>query len=353
MITKKKRFHYIALAIVLALVIGGSSFVLELEPSASEESQRGTELFAEFSEDDPLISFQPVPIYETETVIYAATGNAKEETSAAEAEFTAAEEGNGLYPVQVMFGVQMMDRAKEAKDKAEAEALALALAEQEESEEESEESEESEEESEEESYYEEEEEESYYEEEEESSYYEEESEESSYEEESEEESYYEEESSEESYEESSEESSEDSSEESESSSSSSYESNPGTTTRGATENTFDGSYYDLDYLAAICQIEAGSNYEGALAVANVVINRLNAGYASTIRGVIYAPYQFATGDMDYYLENGTSDAARQGAADALAGINNVGSYKCFNGIYWLDPATLDCPYTIIGGNVFY
>ena len=35
------------------------------------------------------------------------------------------------------------------------------------------------------------------------------------------------------------------------------------------------------------------------------------------------------------------------------GINNVGTYKSFNGRYWLDPATLDCPYTIIGGNVFY
>lgn len=113
------------------------------------------------------------------------------------------------------------------------------------------------------------------------------------------------------------------------------------------------SYSDLDYLAAICQIEAGSNYEGCLAVANVVLNRLYAGYASSIYGVIYAPYQFATGNMDYYLQNGTSANARAAAQDALNGSNNVGSYKHFNGTYWLDPESLDCPYVVIGGNVFY
>ncbi len=62
-----------------------------------------------------------------------------------------------------------------------------------------------------------------------------------------------------------------------------------------------GSYSDLDYLAAICQIEAGYNYDGCLAVANVILNRVNAGFGSSIYDVIYAPYQFATGWMDYYL----------------------------------------------------
>ena len=113
------------------------------------------------------------------------------------------------------------------------------------------------------------------------------------------------------------------------------------------------AYSDLDLLAAICQIEAGSNYEGALAVANVVLNRLHCGYASSIYGVIFAPYQFATGSMAYYLQNGTSDAARTAAQDALNGINNVGSYLSFNGRAWLDPTTLNCPYVEIGGNVFY
>ncbi len=114
-----------------------------------------------------------------------------------------------------------------------------------------------------------------------------------------------------------------------------------------------GTYSDLDYLAAICQIEAGYNYEGCLAVANVILNRVNAGFGSSVYDVIYAPYQFATGWMEYYLQNGTSSTAREAAAAALAGSNNVGSYLYFNGITWLDPETLDCPYVVIGGNVFY
>ena len=114
-----------------------------------------------------------------------------------------------------------------------------------------------------------------------------------------------------------------------------------------------GTYSDLDYLAAICQIEAGYNYEGCLAVANVVLNRVNAGFGSSIYDVIYAPYQFATGWMEYWLETGTSSTAREAAAAALAGSNNVGSYLYFNGTTWLDPETLDRPYVVIGGNVFY
>jgi len=135
----------------------------------------------------------------------------------------------------------------------------------------------------------------------------------------------------------------------------SYETNPGITYRDVTEGgrVVDG-YTEYEYLAALCQIEAGSSYEGCLAVANVVINRLNYGYASTIYDVIYAPWQFATGSLVSFLESGSvSDAAYNGAADALAGINNVGSFCCFNGTAWLDPATLSTPYVVIGGNCFY
>lgn len=171
--------------------------------------------------------------------------------------------------------------------------------------------------------------------------YEEESEVDSYEEESSEESYIEEESTE-----SSEESSE---------SKPNYESDPGRSTRGTTDGSREvAGYTDLDYLAAICQVEAGSNYEGALAVANVVINRLNAGFASTIYDVIFAPYQFATTRIPGLLESGgVSSTCYQAAQDALDGINNVGSYLYFNGTYWLDPDTLDRPYVVIGGNCFY
>lgn len=112
-------------------------------------------------------------------------------------------------------------------------------------------------------------------------------------------------------------------------------------------------YSDLDYLAAICQIEAGYNYDGCLAVANVVLNRVNAGYAGSIYDVIYQPYQFATGQMNYYLANGTGSPAREAAAAALAGSNNIGGYLNFNGTTWLNPDTLGRPYVVIGGNCFY
>ena len=114
-----------------------------------------------------------------------------------------------------------------------------------------------------------------------------------------------------------------------------------------------GSYSELDYLAAICQIEAGYHYEGCLAVANVVLNRIHAGFGGSVQEVIYQSYQFSTGWMDYYLENGTSSTARDAAAAALAGSNNIGGFLYFNGTTWLDPETLTCPYVVIGGNVFY
>lgn len=115
----------------------------------------------------------------------------------------------------------------------------------------------------------------------------------------------------------------------------------------------DTGYSDLEYLAAICQIEAGYHYEGCLAVANVILNRVNAGFGSSVYDVIYAPGQFATGQMRYYLENGTSATALQAASAALSGTNNIGSYLYFNGTAWLDPETLDVPYVVIGGNCFY
>lgn len=115
-----------------------------------------------------------------------------------------------------------------------------------------------------------------------------------------------------------------------------------------------GTYSDVQYLAAICQIEAGYDYEGCLAVANVILNRVNSGdFPSTIPDVIYQAYQFATAYMDYYLQNGTSASALQAAQAALAGENNIGDFLHFNGTTWLDPESLGRPYIVIGGNVFY
>ncbi len=135
-----------------------------------------------------------------------------------------------------------------------------------------------------------------------------------------------------------------------------WEYNPGTTIRNATtiSSELHDGFSELDHLAALLQCEAGSNYDGALAVANVVINRLNAGFEPTIYDVIYSPYQFATTRIAGYLKNGTvSSVCYTAAQDALNGINNVGDYLYFNGTYWLDPLSLERPYVVIGGNCFY
>ena len=90
---------------------------------------------------------------------------------------------------------------------------------------------------------------------------------------------------------------------------------------------------DATLLAALCQYEAGSNYDGCLAVANVVLNRVRSGgYPNSIAEVIYAPGQFGSvrsGALNRYLNGGISGSARQAANDALAGVNNIGGYLHF------------------------
>lgn len=88
------------------------------------------------------------------------------------------------------------------------------------------------------------------------------------------------------------------------------------------------------YLIACCvSAEVGNaTYECQLAVANIILNRYKAGYASTIRGVIYARMQFTVttnGMMDRYLKNGPKASCVQAVKDALDGNNNMVGYYNF------------------------
>lgn len=117
------------------------------------------------------------------------------------------------------------------------------------------------------------------------------------------------------------------------------------------------SYSDSYLLACLVSMEAGSeSYEGQLAVANVVINRLNSGkWGSSIYSVIYASGQFpsVTGStMQYYLDNGPISSAQKAANEALAGNNNIGSYMSFLNVNYIDTDSLS-DYTIIGNHCFY
>lgn len=124
----------------------------------------------------------------------------------------------------------------------------------------------------------------------------------------------------------------------------------GTESRASTSASYDDAYL----LAAMCQVEAGGSYEGMLAVANVIINRVNSGsYPGSISGVIYQSGQFATGGrFQSILASGPSGSAMNAANAALAGENNVGGYLSFNAASSVDPGSFSS-YVIIGGNCFY
>lgn len=109
---------------------------------------------------------------------------------------------------------------------------------------------------------------------------------------------------------------------------------------------------DLILFAALIECEAGSsNYDGMLAVASVVVNRMKHRYfPDTLRGVIYQSGQFppaTNGFLDKIIKRGVKDSCLQVARDALAGKNNVGDCLSFRA------ASGGHAGTVIGGNVFF
>lgn len=127
----------------------------------------------------------------------------------------------------------------------------------------------------------------------------------------------------------------------------------GVTTQAPTPATYDDAYL----LACLVSMESGNEpYEGQLAVANVVLNRLRSGaYGGSIYDVIYAPGQFPSvygSVMTGYLNNGPLPQAQQAANEALAGVNNIGGYMCFINVRYANYAAYDS-YTIIGNHCFH
>lgn len=114
---------------------------------------------------------------------------------------------------------------------------------------------------------------------------------------------------------------------------------------------------DAYLLACTVCAEAGyESYEGKLAVANIILNRLNGGaYGSTIYDVVYAKGQFSVvtnGALNRVINNGPNAESLQAAKDALAGKNNVPRYTSFCS---LKSANYDSysEYSIICNQVFY
>lgn len=121
----------------------------------------------------------------------------------------------------------------------------------------------------------------------------------------------------------------------------------GTQQRGAVA----ASYDDVTLLGALIQCEAGSEgYEGQLAVGAVVMNRLRAGYAGSISGVIYQRGQFspaANGRLESVLSSGVRSSCLQAAQEAINGADNVNGARNFKN------AASGQAGIVIGNHVFF
>lgn len=108
---------------------------------------------------------------------------------------------------------------------------------------------------------------------------------------------------------------------------------------------------DLAMLAALVECEAGGeSYEGQLAVASVVVNRVRSGsFPNTVSGVIYQGGQFspvASGRFAVVLARGAAASCTKAAGAALSGGTNVSFlYFC--------RASSGVEGTVIGNHVFY
>ncbi len=114
---------------------------------------------------------------------------------------------------------------------------------------------------------------------------------------------------------------------------------------------------DIRLMAVVMTLECGNEpYDGQVAVANVILNRLKLGYyGSTISDVVYSPYQFSvvgTSSFYYYLENGPFESCVAAAREACVGTNYVKDYIAFRPTYAIDTSTLD-EYIQIGNHIFY
>ncbi len=108
---------------------------------------------------------------------------------------------------------------------------------------------------------------------------------------------------------------------------------------------------DTAMLAALVECEAGGeSYEGQLAVASVVVNRVkSSSFPNTISGVIYQGGQFspvASGRFAVVLARGANSSCTQAATEALSGNTNISAlFFC--------RADSGVSGTVIGNHVFY
>ena len=127
--------------------------------------------------------------------------------------------------------------------------------------------------------------------------------------------------------------------------------------------TMSATEEEIWLIATVVNWEAGNqSYEGKLAVANVVLNRVRSGkYPNTIKGVIYQKSQFSgvsdgaggpSAKFQARLDKGPGTECIKAAMDALSGNNNVPGYLSFRALSHANYSAY-ASYIIIGNHCFY
>ena len=111
---------------------------------------------------------------------------------------------------------------------------------------------------------------------------------------------------------------------------------------------------ELDVFAAILDCEAIQDYNSMLAVATVIMNRVNSSsFPNSISGVVYAPGQFQpvwTGKLERKIASGPSSLAYQVAKAALGGARLSEVSNCY---YFLYAPSTGRAGVVIGDNLFF
>lgn len=121
-----------------------------------------------------------------------------------------------------------------------------------------------------------------------------------------------------------------------------------------TGGSINASSDDVTLLASILECEALQDYDCLLAVATVIMNRVESPrFPNSISGVIYASGQFSptwTGKLDQVLDRGPSSLSIQVAQDAINGARLSSVADCY---YFLYAPSTNRNGTVIGDNVFF
>lgn len=114
---------------------------------------------------------------------------------------------------------------------------------------------------------------------------------------------------------------------------------------------------EIREMACVLTLECGNQcYEGQLAIANLIINRVLSGrWGSTVHDVLYAENQFSVVYTTAYancMANGPQESCVQAVRDAASGNNNIGSYLSYRALWSVSPSNYT-DYTIIQDHLFF